>query len=123
MASSDKKPLPTPASTGGDGGPPGKPTTMSTMMLDKGAAALQSLRPVKQINQHVCTFALYAHDPHRQVETHHYVSRLTQDVLQCPVYDSDDKNARLIGTCSVVCCLAALVLSAHRCVRICTVCT
>jgi hypothetical protein len=81
---------------------------MSTMMLDKGAAALQSLRPVKQINQHVCTFALYAHDPHRQVETHHYVSRLTQDVLQCPVYDSDDKNARLIGTCSVVCCLAAL---------------
>ncbi|KAM0869399.1 hypothetical protein ACQ4PT_040681 [Festuca glaucescens] len=67
MASSDKKPLPTPASTGGDGGPPGKPTTMSTMMLDKGAAALQSLRPVKQINQHVCTFALYAHDPHRQL--------------------------------------------------------
>ncbi|KAM0919167.1 hypothetical protein ACQ4PT_008371 [Festuca glaucescens] len=97
MASSDKKPLPTPASTGGDGGPPGKPTIMSTMMLDKGAAALQSLRPVKQINQHVCTFALYAHDPQRQVETHHFVSRLTQDVLQCPVYDSDDKNARLIG--------------------------
>jgi hypothetical protein len=67
-------------------------------MLDKGAAALQSLRPVKQIKQHVCTFALYAHDPHRQLETHHFVSRLNQDVLQCPVYDSDDKNARLIGT-------------------------
>ncbi|KAE8811499.1 Oil body-associated protein 2A [Hordeum vulgare] len=97
MASSDEKPVPTPASTGGDGGPAGKPTTTSTMLLDKGAAALQSLRPVKQIKQHVCTFALYAHDPHRQVETHHFVSRLNQDVLQCPVYDSDDKHARLIG--------------------------
>ncbi|KAI5000395.1 hypothetical protein ZWY2020_004984 [Hordeum vulgare] len=61
----------------------------------RGGAAVAP--PVKQIKQHVCTFALYAHDPHRQVETHHFVSRLNQDVLQCPVYDSDDKHARLIG--------------------------
>ncbi|XP_006644704.1 oil body-associated protein 2A-like [Oryza brachyantha] len=99
MASSDDKPLPTPASGtgGGSAAPPGKPTTVESLVLDKGAAMLQSLRPVKQIKRHVCTFALYAHDPHRQVETHHFVSRLNQDVLQCAVYDTDDKNARLIG--------------------------
>ncbi|ONM38120.1 Oil body-associated protein 2A [Zea mays] len=93
MASSDGKPLPTPASVGGGGGsstaPPGQPTTVASKVLDMGAAAMQSLRPVKQAKQHMCTFALYAHDPKRQVETHHYVSRLNQDFLQCAVYDSD----------------------------------
>ena len=54
---------------------------MASKVLDMGAAAMQSLRPVKQVKQHVCTFALYAHDPKRQVETHHYVSRLNQDFL------------------------------------------
>uniref|UniRef100_A0A0E0C7Q3 Uncharacterized protein n=1 Tax=Oryza meridionalis TaxID=40149 RepID=A0A0E0C7Q3_9ORYZ len=101
MASSDEKPLPTPisAAAGGSGGnaPPGRPTTVDSMLLDKGAAMLQALRPVKHIKQHVCTFALYAHDPRRQVETHHFVSRLNQDVLQCAIYDADDKHARLIG--------------------------
>ncbi|BAB56043.1 lipoprotein-like [Oryza sativa Japonica Group] len=101
MASSNEKPLPTPisAAAGGSGGnaPPGRPTTVDSMLLDKGAAMLQALRPVKHIKQHVCTFALYAHDPRRQVETHHFVSRLNQDVLQCAVYDADDKHARLIG--------------------------
>ena len=71
---------------------------MASKVLDMGAAAMQSLRPVKQVKQHVCTFALYAHDPKRQVETHHYVSRLNQDFLQCAVYDSDKPSARLIGT-------------------------
>ncbi|KAL0442592.1 UNVERIFIED_CONTAM: Oil body-associated protein 2A [Sesamum latifolium] len=58
---------------------------------------MQSLKPIKHINQHVCTFALYSHDMTRQIETHHYVTRLNQDFLQCAVYDSDDSTARLIG--------------------------
>ena len=95
MASSDDKPVPTPASAGG--APPGQPTTVASKVLDMGAAAMQSLQPVKQVKQHVCTFALYAHDPKRQLETHHYVSRLNQDFLQCAVYDSDAADARLIG--------------------------
>lgn len=96
MASSDGKPVPTPASAGGMA-PPGQPTTVASKVLDMGAAAMQSLRPVKQVKQHVCTFALYAHDPKRQLETHHYASRLNQDFLQCAVYDSDRADARLIG--------------------------
>lgn len=96
MASSDKCPAPTPAK-GAEAAPPGQPMTMGQHVVDKGASMLQALTPVKQISQHVCTFALYSHDMHRQIETHHYVSRLNQDFLQCPVYDSDDSNARLIG--------------------------
>ena len=42
--------------------------------------------------------ALYGHDLTRQIETHHYVTRINQDFLQCAVYDSDESHGRLIGT-------------------------
>lgn len=66
-------------------------------MIDKGAQILQSLKPVKQISQHACTFALYSHDMTRQIETHHYITRVNQDFLQCAVYDTDHDRGRLIG--------------------------
>ena len=88
MASADKSAGPT---------PPGQSMSVGQHMLDKGAMMLQSLKPVKQFSQHVCSFAIYSHDMSRQIETHHYCSRLNQDFLQCAVYDSDDANARLLG--------------------------
>ncbi|KAF7037671.1 hypothetical protein CFC21_047999 [Triticum aestivum] len=98
MSSSDQNPAPTPASgTGGTAPPPGRPTTVSSQAIDMGAQVLQPLKPVRQMKQHACSFALYAHDMHRQLEVHHFVSRLNQDVLQCAVYDSDKPSARLIG--------------------------
>jgi len=71
---------------------------VSSQVLDMGAQLVQALKPVRQMKQHACSFALYAHDLHRQMEVHHFVSRLNQDVLQCAVYDSDKPSARLIGT-------------------------
>ncbi|EEE55330.1 hypothetical protein OsJ_03334 [Oryza sativa Japonica Group] len=98
MSSSDQNPSPTPASgTGTSVPPPGRATTVSSQLLDMGAQAVQALKPVRQMKQHACSFALYAHDLSRQVEVHHFVSRLNQDVLQCAVYDSDKPSARLIG--------------------------
>lgn len=95
MASSDKSPGPMPP---GDGSvPQGKPMTIGQAVVDKGAQIMQSLKPVKQVRQHVCSFALYSHDMTRQIQTHHFLTRLNQDFLQCAVYDSDDSNARLIG--------------------------
>jgi Protein of unknown function (DUF1264) len=97
MASSGGKHGPIPAATGSKPTPPGEPTTLGSKVLDKGASMLQSLKPVKEMKQHICTFALYGHDLSRQIETHHYVARLNQDVLQCAVYDSDKPKAKLIG--------------------------
>ncbi|GJZ35809.1 oil body-associated protein 2A-like protein [Tanacetum coccineum] len=77
--------------------PPGKSMSLGTHMLDKGAQMLQSLKPIKQMSQHVCTFALCSQDKSRQIETHHFVTRINQDFLQCAVYDSDDASGRLIG--------------------------
>ncbi|XP_006356125.1 uncharacterized protein [Solanum tuberosum] len=34
--------------------PPGEPMSMGQHMLDKGAQMMQSLKPIKQMNQHVC---------------------------------------------------------------------
>lgn len=95
MASSDKTPDSMPP---GDGSmPPGNPMTITHSVIDKGAEMMQSLNPIKQMSQHVCSFACYSHDMTRQIETHHYVARLNNDFLQCAVYDSDDPSARLIG--------------------------
>ncbi|GMH05194.1 hypothetical protein Nepgr_007034 [Nepenthes gracilis] len=94
MASSDEKPGPMP---GPEGSTPGKAMTTGQRILDKGAQIVQSLKPIKHISQHACTFAFYAHDLSRHIQTHHFLSRLNQDFLQCPVYDSDSSDARLIG--------------------------
>ena len=78
-------------------GTPGEPISLKEKVVEKGAEMMQSLKPVKQFNQHACTFAIYSHDMHRQMETHHFIHRLNQDFCQCAVYDSDDPSARLIG--------------------------
>ncbi|KAK9055938.1 hypothetical protein SSX86_027025 [Deinandra increscens subsp. villosa] len=95
MASSDQAPDSMPV---GDGAvPPGKPMTVGHQVIDKSAQMLQTLKPIKQMSQHICTFAVYSHDMSRQIEIHHSITRLNQDFLQCAVYDSDDPSAHLIG--------------------------
>ncbi|KAL4204249.1 hypothetical protein AMTRI_Chr01g108820 [Amborella trichopoda] len=48
--------------------------------------------PVKQIQQHVCSFRLYSHDLTRQIRKHHhYVARVNQDFLQGVEYIVSDR--------------------------------
>lgn len=95
MASSDETPGAMPA---GDGSvPPGKAMTVGQYLVDKGAQITQSLKPIKKMSMHACSFAIYSHDMTRQIQTHHYITRLNQDFLQSAVYDSDQSTARLIG--------------------------
>ncbi|ERN09339.1 hypothetical protein AMTRI_Chr01g109780 [Amborella trichopoda] len=94
MASSD---MPRRTMPAGDVPIPGEPLSVESQVLERGAQMLQSLKPVKQIQQHVCSFRLYSHDLTRQIRAHHYVARVNQDFLQCAVYDSDSSDARLIG--------------------------
>ncbi|CAI5475357.1 unnamed protein product [Closterium sp. Yama58-4] len=70
---------------------------MATSALETTASLLQSFRPLKSFCQHVSTWAHYAQSPGRMIETHHLVARLTEDVLQCIVFDSDQPNARIVG--------------------------
>ncbi|KAK7306452.1 hypothetical protein VNO77_44393 [Canavalia gladiata] len=95
MASTDKSPDPTPAK--GSDPTPGKPMGVGQHVLDKGAMMIQSLDPIKQMTQHVCSFAIYSHDMSRQIPTHHFCTRLTNSFYQCAVYDSNRSDARLLG--------------------------
>ncbi|KAM2853434.1 hypothetical protein FF1_024023 [Malus domestica] len=54
--------------------------TMGQHVLDNGAEMMQSLKLVKQMSQHVCTFSLYNHDMTCQIETHHYITRLNHSI-------------------------------------------
>lgn len=78
--------------------PPGDPVTVSTLVIDAGTTIMQRRLPVKQMNTHVSTFAIYGGDMSRQIETHHYVHRVNDEFLQCAVFASDRSDAPLIGT-------------------------
>jgi hypothetical protein len=78
-------------------GASGDEKSTKTRVLEAGAELLQSEGPVGAIHAHVCGFHRYSAEPQRQVRAHHYCSHLNEDVLQCVIYDSAEKNARLIG--------------------------
>ena len=76
---------------------PGEERTTKTKILEAGAELLQQEAPLRAIHAHVCGFHFYNGQIDRQVVAHHYCSHLSEDVLQCILYDSDKPDARLIG--------------------------
>jgi len=76
---------------------PGEPTQTNTLALEKGAAALQSFKPVNRMHAHLCAFHFYAYDMGRQVEAHHYCTHYNEEMRQCAIFDTPDADARLIG--------------------------
>jgi hypothetical protein len=76
--------------------PSGERTT-KTKILEAGAELLQQEAPLRAIHAHVCGFHFYNGQIERQVIAHHYCSHLSEDLLQCILYDSDKPDARLIG--------------------------
>ncbi|CAG8075554.1 unnamed protein product [Penicillium salamii] len=76
---------------------PGDPRTVKSQVLETGASMIQDFTPIKQICAHLNAFHIYASDPTRCVEANHYCTHLTEDVRQCLIYDSPEKNARLLG--------------------------
>ncbi|WEW61032.1 hypothetical protein PRK78_006521 [Emydomyces testavorans] len=76
---------------------PGEPKTLEDKALETGASMVQNYNPVKQICAHLHAYHVYADDPTRCVEANHYCSHINADFRQCLIYDSAEKNARLIG--------------------------
>lgn len=77
--------------------PPGAEKSTKTKVLEVGAEVMQGEGPIGAIHAHVCGFHFYADDMKRQVRAHHYCSHQNEEVLQCVIYDSHGKDARLIG--------------------------
>lgn len=53
--------------------------------------------PLERKHAHICAFHLGVDDPKLQMEVTHYCTALGDGVFQCILYDSPEKNAKLIG--------------------------
>ncbi|GAA5884883.1 hypothetical protein JCM6882_007137 [Rhodosporidiobolus microsporus] len=65
-------------------------------------AAMMSFKPINAIHQHLSGLHCYAYDLKNAVSAHHFCSCVRHDgdrgkIRQCIVYDSAEKDARLIG--------------------------
>src|ERR1700722_19348481 len=67
------------------------------VFAEPGAEAPKVGGPVEAIHAHLCGFHFYNGNMSRQVRAEHYCSHLNADVWQCVIYESDKRNARLIG--------------------------
>ncbi|PUU78124.1 hypothetical protein B9Z19DRAFT_107702 [Tuber borchii] len=76
---------------------PREPVSTSQSALEATAKATQNFDPVNSICAWLNAFHIYADDPTRIVEAQHYCAHITEDIRQCIIYDSPEKNARLIG--------------------------
>jgi Protein of unknown function (DUF1264) len=63
----------------------------------KSASASANFPPIGDIHAHVCGIHFYSGDMSRQIIAEHYCSHLSDEVLQCVIYDSNKPGARLIG--------------------------
>lgn len=76
---------------------PGAPTSTKMQLLDSGAAVMQSRPPIDAINAYLDGFHFYNGDKNGQMEAHHYVTVLNDDVMQAVIYDGNTPDARLMG--------------------------
>jgi hypothetical protein len=63
----------------------------------KSAEPSADLAPLSAIHAHVCGIHFYSGNMKRQIIAQHYCAHLSDEVLQCVLYDSERKDARLIG--------------------------
>jgi hypothetical protein len=76
---------------------PGRELTTKSAVLEAGAAALQSMPPIQQLNMYLDGFHFAAQDMGQQMEAHHYCAQLNEEVHQCALYDGNGADAKLIG--------------------------
>jgi hypothetical protein len=53
--------------------------------------------PLSGIHAHVCGIHFYSGNTKRQIIAQHYCAHLSDEILQCILFDSEKKDARLIG--------------------------
>ena len=93
-------PGPAPAAGGGSLRPGGRHpggASRSAQAGPGGRARAQPRVPLQGIHAYVCGLHFYNGRMDRQVIAHHYCARVNEDLMQCVIYDSNRKNARLIG--------------------------
>jgi hypothetical protein len=76
---------------------PGGEKTTKDKMLNAGADLLQSKIPLNKFNTYLDGFHFYNGNMNAQMEAHHYVNQLNEDLYQAVIFDGNGKDAKLMG--------------------------
>lgn len=76
---------------------PGAEKTGKSKALEAGADLLQDKSPLNKINMYLDGFHFYNGNMKAQMEAHHYVSKLNEDVHRAIIYDGNGEDAKIMG--------------------------
>src|ERR1044072_7342852 len=68
-----------------------------TQILEAGADLLQNKSPLNKINAYLDGFHFYNENMNAQMEAHHYVSKINEDLYQAIMYDGNGPDAKIMG--------------------------
>ncbi|WP_299817732.1 OBAP family protein [uncultured Pontibacter sp.] len=83
--------------TGSNVQAPGAEETAKSELLEAGADALQDKTPLKKVNMYLDGFHFYSGHMEGQMEAHHYVTQLNEDLHQAIIFDGNGEDAKLMG--------------------------
>lgn len=76
---------------------PGDEKTAKDKVLTAGADVLQNKTPLKSFDTYLDGFHFYNGNMNAQMEAHHYVSQVNEDLYQAVIFDGNGKDAKLMG--------------------------
>lgn len=76
---------------------PGEKKTGNDKLLNTGADVLQQKPPIKAFSAYLNGFHFYNGNPQAQMEAHHYVSQLNDDLYQAIIFDGNGSDAKIMG--------------------------
>jgi hypothetical protein len=76
---------------------PGDEKTPKDRVLTAGADMLQDKTPLKSFSTYLDGFHFYNGNINAQMEAHHYVDQVNEDLYQAVIFDGNGKDAKLMG--------------------------
>lgn len=83
--------------TGSNVQAPGKEKSPTSKVLGLGADVIQDKTPLNKLNIYLNGFHFYNGFQEGQMEAHHYVTQLNEEVHQAVIFDGNDENAKIMG--------------------------
>ena len=76
---------------------PGEEKTTESKILGVGADLLQDKSPLQKMNVYLDGFHFYSGYMEGQMEAHHYVTQLNEDLYQAIIFDGNGDDAKIMG--------------------------
>lgn len=76
---------------------PGDDKTGKDRLLETGADLLQDKTPLRFFNVYLDGFHFYNGNREAQMEAHHYVQQLSEDLYQAVIFDGNGRDAKIMG--------------------------